>query len=270
MNSKYTDIDFYNNDKYSKQFIKSKLSYHYSNPHIYSYKYPIINKSIHFLLNTFVKSTKFPFVSILLFILVITLNSIQYNNNNRYLQTQVQNSISTLPDSTSFNNILLYIYDTIGINGFVINGISHILFFILTYICLALIEMNIGHIKVLYFLIVCLILLFFIDNFGLAICYNNIYGDYNRLSHHSYCCGSFILYASIGFVLYLIQNNINDLLLRTIVWIIIACVWAGCVVFDYLLSYERKKEGNQKTCSVFFFHAANFLLGLFSGVILGI
>ena len=128
--------------------------------------------------------------------------------------------------------------------------------------------MNIGHIKVLYFLIVCLILLFFIDNFGFAICYNNIFGYNNRLAHHSYCCGSFILFASIGFVLYLIQKNINNLYKKFIIWFIIAWIWVGFVLYEKYYTYVDDKEGNQKTCSLFFFHAANFLLGLFSGLVL--
>ena len=36
-----------------------------------------------------------------------------------YLQNQVENSISNSPDSASYQNILLYVYDLIGINGFI-------------------------------------------------------------------------------------------------------------------------------------------------------
>ena len=249
--------------------ISNSQDFNYNkSPHIYSYKYNWINNLVHFLLNTFVKSTKLPFISILLFILVITLNSIQYNNNDTYLQTQVRKSISTLPDSTSFNNILLYIYDILGINGFILNGMTHILFFILTYICLALIEMNIGHIKVLYFLIVCLMFMFFEGNFSLAICNNNIYGLKNGVSNSPYCCGSFILFASLGFILFIIQKHINDLYIKFIIWFIIACIWAGCVVYEKYYTYVDMKENNQKTCRLFFWHAANFLLGLFSGLVL--
>ena len=109
---------------------------------------------------------------------------------------------------------------------------------------------------------------YFINNFGLAICYNNIYGSNNRIYNSPYCCGSFILFASIGFVLYLIQKNINNLYTKFIIWFIIACIWTGCVLYDKYYGYVDDKEGNQKTCRIFFWHAANFLLGLFSGLVL--
>ena len=253
------------------QTISKSQDFNYNkSPHIYSYKYNSINKLVHFLLNSFTKSTKFPFVSILLFILVITLNSIQYNNNNRYLQTQVQNSISTLPDSTSFNNILLYIYDTLGINGFVSQGMAHILYFILTYICLALIEMNIGHSATLFFLVICIMFLYFIDNFGLAICYNDIFGYNNRINNSLYCCGSNILFPVLGFVLFIIQKHVYDLPTKFIIWFIIVCVWAGIVLYEKYLNpdFTKSKDGNQKDCNIFMFHATMFIMGIFNGLVL--
>ena len=202
--------------------ISNSEEYKYNkSAHIYSYKYGWINKIIHFFLNTFAKETKLPFIAIFLFILVVVLSSIQYSKNDKnYLQSKVMLSISTKPDSVSFQNIILYIYDTIGINGFLYNGITHILFFLLTYICIALIEMNIGHIKVLYFLIVCLMFQYFELPFLKAVCEDNL--DVNTAIHLSgYCCGSFILFASLGFVLFIIQKHISSVYKKMLVWFII-------------------------------------------------
>jgi len=237
--------------------------------HIYSYKYGWINKIVHFFLDTFVKETKLPFIAIFLFILVIVLNSVQYYNNDKYLQTQIKDTISKEPDSTSFQNIILYIYDMMGINGFNSFGLGIILLFILTYICVALIEMNIGHIKVLYFLIVCLMFQYFEGGLSASVCLNNQYGCLD-LGNTPYCCGSFITYASLGFVLFIIQKNISSLYKKLLVWFIIGCVWGGCVLGDYYIksAYGDMEEGNRKNCRIFFWHATNFLLGVFSGLVL--
>lgn len=235
--------------------------------HIYSYKYGSINNFVHFFLNSFVKTTKLPFVAVGIFILVLALNSIQYSNNDKYFQNKVKDSISTQPDSASFNNILLYIYDTIGINGFSINGIAYVLFFILTYICVALIEMNIGHIKVFYFLVVCFIFQYFERPFSLALCQNDLYGN-GSIGDSKYCCGSFIFFASLGFVLFIIQKHISNLYKKFLVWFIIGCVLAGCVLYDYFDTYDDMTDGKKKTCSVFLWHASNFVLGIFSGLAL--
>jgi hypothetical protein len=248
--------------------ISNSQDYNYNkSPHIYSYKHGWINTIVHFFLNTFIKSTKLPFISISLFIVVIILNTIQYNNDNKYLQTQVEKSISYETGSTSFNNILLYIYDVIGINGFIMNGLPHILFFILTYICLALIELNIGHIAVLLFLIILLMFQFFIGGFSNAICENIKYGS-GRLLSSPYCCGSFILFASLGFVLFIIQKHINDLYSKFLIWIIIAGVWFGCILYENYYTYALTEPSESKTCSLFFWHATNFLLGIFSALVL--
>lgn len=264
----------------------SKYSYKNINKylHIYS-KYNWINNIIHFFLNTFVIKTKIPIISIILFIITITLNSIQYNNHGRYLQSKINNTmykspnISTSPnstnmsissepnstnmltssDSTNFLNIILYFYQIIGINGFRYMGLSHILYFILTYICLALIEMNIGYITLVFFFIIIILFRNFEGSFSNAICQNDISGS-NSIEG-PYCCGSFLLFASIGFVLFIIQKHIKGLYSKLIVWFIIGCVWGGCVLYDY---YEYYVDN----CQIFLWHAMAFLFGIFCALVL--
>ena len=264
----------------------SKYSYKNINKylHIYS-KYNWINNIIHFFLNTFVIKTKIPIISIILFIITITLNSIQYNNHGRYLQSKINNTMykspnmptssdstniptssepnstnmSTSSDSTSFQNIILYFYQIIGINGFRYMGLSHILYFILTYICLALIEMNIGYITVIFFLIIIILFRNFEGSFKLALCYNDISGSSPLES--SYCCGSYLFFGTIGFVLFIIQKHIKGLYLKLIVWFIIGCVWGGCVLYDYYEYYNHN-------CRAFLWHAMNFLFGILCALVL--
>ena len=252
-----------------KNITNNSKEYNYNkSPHIYSYKYSWINHFIHFLLNAFMKKSMFPFISIGLYIIVIVLNTIQYNNNNpKYLQDQIKHTVSTDKDSTSPQNALLYFYDLIGINGFIVNGLWYILYFILTYTCLALIEMNIGHIKIVFFLIVLLMFRFFITGLSMTVCKNSL-SECRDIKNAPYCCGSFIMWASLGFTLFIIQKHVSDFYTKMYVWFLIACVWAGCVLIDNYYSYADEETSNQKNCKLFFYHVANYTLGIFCGLVL--
>lgn len=208
----------------------------------------------------------FPFIAIGLFIVVIILNSIQYNNST-YLQDQIKNSISQDEDSTSPQNALLYIYQIIGINGFAIYGFIKILFFLLTYIFLGLVEMNIGHTKTLFFLIMILIFRYFIGGFDSAVCKNDL-NDGDNAGNNTYCCGSFILWASLGFTLFIIQKHISNLYKKLCVWFVIAFVWGITILFENYITYGLEKTSNQKNCKLFFRHAAAYVLGVFCGLVL--
>ena len=234
---------------------------------IFSYNYYFINHFINFIINTFVKSTNLPFISIGLYIIVIVLNSIQYSNHKTYLQDKIKNSVSTAPDSTSPQNVMLYIYDIIGINAFTRNGLAHILFFLVTYICLGLVEMNIGYINTIFFLIIILMFSYFIGGFDLAFCENDLsYGD--TIGNSSYCCGSMILWSALGFTLFIIQKNVNNLYKKMYVWFIIACVWGGCILYENYSTYDNLKTSNQKNCKLFLRHAAVYVFGIFCGLVL--
>ena len=52
--------------------------------------YPLLNNIVYFTKRTFVKETSYPIISIILFIIVIILNSIQYSKNDKnYLQNKI-------------------------------------------------------------------------------------------------------------------------------------------------------------------------------------
>ena len=223
---------------------------------------------IHFLLDAFVVSTKFPIISLVLYILVIYLNTVQYNNNPNYLQDQIKNSISTDEDSTSPQNILLYIYDFIGVNGFVRNGLAHIVFIIASYIFLALVEMNIGHISLVFFLIVMLMFQFsMVDGFSSAICENNL-NNGRGVEYAPYCCGSGILWSALGFILFIMQKKSNDLYTKMSFWFLIAFVWGGIILYENYVTYADKETSNQKDCKIFLLHGTIYILGIFCAFML--
>jgi hypothetical protein len=229
--------------------------------------YPFLNNIVYFTKRTFVKKTSYPIISILLFILVIILNSIQYSNNDEYLQNKIKESISTDKNKLSLQNSLLYLYDFIGINGFLTEGLVHILFYILTYVCLSLIELNIGHISLLFLLFIGIMFHVVSKFFNLAICNNELSFSSNRLISGSYCCGSFVLYMSLGCVLFLIQKNINNWILRSFILLVILLVWILILLYDYNTIYKYKNNP-QKICNSINYHAANFVFGIFCGMAL--
>lgn len=231
--------------------------------------YPMLNSILYFVKKTFIKKSKLPYISILLFILVVVLNSIQYSKNDtNFLQDNTTSHNKHKFNQFTFSNSLLYLYDYIGINGFITSGLAHILFFMLTYFCLALIEMNIGHIAVLFLLLVGMMFQFTIGGFKNSICLNNITGS-DRLENTPYCCGSFVLHISLGFVLYLIYKNMNTKLSKGIILFIIFCTWLGIFLVDkYIYFAENKLEETEKNCYAFLWHGSNFLLGVFSSIVL--
>ena len=110
--------------------------------------YPFLNNIVYLFTRTFVKKTIYPIISISLFIITIVLNSIQYANNGNYLQNKILEPNSTLKSNddtysiithSNINNILIFIYDLIGINGFINNTQGYIFLFIFIYICVSLI-----------------------------------------------------------------------------------------------------------------------------------
>ena len=127
--------------------------------------------------------------------------------------------------------------------------------------------MNIGHVSLVFFLIVLLMFQIFEGGFSSAICENNLY-DGSIIEKSPYCCGSFILFAALGFTLFIIQKNINDFYTKMYIWFIIACLWGGCVLYENYVSYGDEKTTNQKNCKIFFWNATNYILGIFCGFVL--
>ena len=105
--------------------------------------YPLLNNIVYFTKKAFVKKTSYPFITIILFIIVIILNSIQYaNNDKQYLQNKIDEA--SRDDNKNLKNMyipnfILYFYNIVGINAFLYGGLANILYFILKYIFVALI-----------------------------------------------------------------------------------------------------------------------------------
>ena len=117
-----------------------------------------------------------PFIAIILGCLTIILASIQYLNNQDYFQKIF--SPDNDDDKTYTGNAMLYYLNLIGINGMIVNTPVHLLFYLATYIFLALIECNIGHIAILFFIAVLLMFLGSINGFSKWICFNSAYNGF--------------------------------------------------------------------------------------------
>jgi len=218
----------------------------------------------------FIKKTKLPLISILLFIITIILNSIQYATNNKdYLQNKIINSRFDYDKlkSTYLPNFILYCYDVIGVNAFLNYGLVYILYFVITYACLSLIELNIGRIPLLFLLFI--IILFsraYMINIVSGIC-KNVYFDYNSdIRNSKYCCGSQILFTSLGFICYIIQKNIIKIKYYILMLFIMLLILILIILYDYYTVF-KKSELNEDTqmCYSFNWHASLFIFGIASG-----
>ena len=186
--------------------------------------YPLLNSIVYFVKSTFIKKTNLPFISIFVFIIAVVLNSIQYSKNDtNFLQDNTTSHKTNKLNQVTLSNLLLYIYDFIGINGFLSSGLTVIIFLIITYSCLALIEMNIGHVAILFLLLIDIMFQISIGEVSSALCRNYINQE-SRISNSPYCCGSFVQYMSIGFILYLTYKNINSKLYKGIIIFLILSI----------------------------------------------
>ena len=217
-----------------------------------------MNKIKTFFNDNFIIKTNKPIISILLFITTIILNSIQYNNSN-YIQNKINSS-------NTFLNIFLYLFDLIGINGFYYNTIGYLFYFILTYLLVLLIETNIGSRHLCYFLIILIILSNFISTYLNLVCSDesNQYITFNSI----FCCGSFLLWPSLGFILYIIQKNQKNIRLKITILLIISIIWIGNLLYDKYITYSYITNYSEKICKMFNYHALFFLFGLCNGYIL--
>lgn len=236
--------------------------------------YPLLNNIVYFTKKAFVKKTSYPFITIILFIIVIILNSIQYDNNDKkYLQNKIDEARrddNKYLKNMYIPNFILYLYNIIGINAFLYGGLANILYFMLTYIFVALIEMNIGHIPLLFLLfIIILFNIAYMEGIVNSICTNSY--TINGLTNAPYCCGSAILFTALGFVLYLIQHNIIKMKYYIIMLFIILLTWIIIIIIDYytfFIKNENLNEDSQK-CYSFNWHAMLLIFGIFCGVALG-
>jgi hypothetical protein len=121
--------------------------------------------------------------------------------------------------------------------------------------------MNIGYLALLFLLFIDLMFLTFWDQYQDAICKNEILSS-DGVSYSAYCCGSFILFMALGFVLYIIQNNLDNIYLRLLVILIIIFIFFMCAVYENYISYKDMKESSQKTCKTYTWHGANFMFGV--------
>jgi hypothetical protein len=189
----------------------------------------------------------FPIISLSLFILTLIFALIQYNkNDDEYMQKKTKN-----------NGYLLQLYDLIGINSLLYNSLLYILFFIFTYLWMVIIELNIGHIAMIYFVLILIGFKIGLENISSLTCDNITSISTNKFAN---CCGSFIFWPALGFVLYLIQNCFDNMIYKGITISSIPIIYG-------ILVYMDIKEYNN-LCNGLSWHSLIFLLGVLSGKVL--
>ena len=205
-----------------------------------------ISKFIYRLLNLNNMPINFPIISLSLFILTLILALIQYNkNDDEYIQKKTKN-----------NGYLLQLFDLIGINSLLYNSLLYILFFIFTYLFMVIIELNIGHIAMIYFVLILIGFKIGLESISSLTCDNITSISTNNLYN---CCGSFLFWPALGFVLYLIQNNLDNIIYKGMAITTIPIIYGIQVYMD-------KKEYN--LCTGFSWHSLIFILGVLSGKVL--
>jgi hypothetical protein len=215
--------------------------------------------------NLFIKIKNIPFISIILFILVIILNVIQYNSNNSlYLQTNLLKNMDPYENTPRLRNSLLIIYEMFGINSLLVNSLWYIIYLFIAWGLMSIIEINIGHISLIYFIIMIFGVSYLINTINTYSC---LHGFEQMIITQSVtsCCSSQIMFSALGFFLMLYLLNVQNKYIKIIILLTIIGAYIGLVCYDKYVSFKGYKN---TTCDGLTWHSLYFLFGLFSGYII--
>ena len=210
---------------------------------------------------------KIPYVSIILFILAIVCCSIQTTSNDYYY---IQNIISGKDDNMKkqidpVSAFFLKYLDTMGVNRFL--GVSRYEFyitiesivFLISYLLLMTIEMNIGHAYLAYFIIVLMLYNTFSISYQKLVCF--YFGDSSSLY--------IFLYASIGCALAILLSYAHGLMMKSIILFIILLSWGIIILVEYYNTFQLySNEHNLRTCISFYWGGMIFIFGVLSGLVM--
>jgi len=216
---------------------------------------------------------KIPYVAIILFILAVVLKTIQKNQNNQnYMQDII---LGTRTDQKTQNNpisaLFLYYLNAMGVNSFFNTPANSfalgIIMLLINYPLLMMIEMNIGHAYLAYFILVLILYHPFASLYQILVCYNSTNAD-TSFVNSPYCCGSFIFWATIGCALAILLLSANGWMLKSIILFIILLSWGGIIIYEYFGTYADITDNDKRTCNTFYWHGMNFAFGVLSGLVM--
>jgi len=214
-----------------------------------------------------------PYVSVILCILAIVLKTIQrIQNNQDYLQNIVLGTGSNKKETQNpVSALFLYYLDSMGVNSFFDTPENTIAFgiimLLINYPLLMMIEMNIGHAYLAYFILVLILYQPFARLYQKLVCYNSTYADAG-LDNSPYCCGSFIFWATIGCALAILLSCANGWIVKSIILFIILLTWGGIIIYEYFGTYANETNNDKRTCKSFYWHGMNFVFGVISGLVM--
>ena len=214
---------------------------------------------------------KIPYVSIILFILAIVCCSIQKTSNDYYY---IQNIISGKDDNMKkqidpVSAFFLKYLDTMGVNRFLgvnrffdmdeLNITIESIFFLISYLLLMTIEMNIGHAYLAYFIIVLMLYNTFSISYHKLVCFNG--WDYDR--------NYIFLYATSGCALAILLSYAHGLMMKSIILFIILLSWGIIILVNYYNTFQLySNEHNLRTCISFYWGGMIFIFGVLSGLVM--
>jgi hypothetical protein len=213
---------------------------------------------------------KIPFVTIILFILAIVLKTLQkIQNNQNYLQNILLEKNQNKKQNNPIYAFLLNYLNTIGINSFFNTEYNSIwvglVMLLVGYPLLALIELNIGHALLAYFILALIFYQTFSAPFQDLVCKNSVWGCTN-LGDSPYCCGSFIFWATIGCFLAILFAYANNWKIKIVLGLITLLTWTGIILYEYYGTYANEIDKDTRLCKTFYWHGCNFFFGFISGL----
>jgi hypothetical protein len=213
-----------------------------------------------------IKKYSIPFVSIILFIIVLILDIVQYTKKDKkYLQNKILKNMRGKNPVPNIQNTLLIFYQMVGINSLIVQSLWYIIYVFVSWGLMSLIEMHVGHISLIYFFLMIFGMTYLINTINTYTCLNGLNDTVLELSFGS-CCGSQIMWSALGFVLMLYLLNVKNAHIKIALVIVAIGIYIGLVCYD---KYYAFKGMENTTCNGLTWHCLYFLFGLFSGFVIG-
>lgn len=189
-----------------------------------------------------------PFISIIVYLITMAINITEKVNGN---------VVATFTPSPW--NALLYPLLLIGVDTLKDDILNGILGPLLIFFLMAIIETNIGIKKTLFFLFVDTLFTANAGGFKNAFCEDYLETT-NAIYNGAYCCGSFLVFASLALAIMQFRETWPKLAYTTL-----SLIWLMAFLNDYLGMFIDKPN---RVCESFSWHAMNFLLGVLYGFVI--
>ena len=212
----------------------------------------------------------FPYLAVVIFATILILKSIEYAKTKRPGKANVFHP--KLAKSAVRNNVgaLVPLYDFIGLTQFaapdrISSGIfANVVYAIVLFAALFVSELWYGHIGLVLLLLIGLMAHVFLSRARSYACVNRI--DDRTDPVPTYCCGGNLLVFLLALCVNMFSTGgVTGLVIPAIIH---GVVYAGLVLWDYYMVFDRKSQRPHRLCNTMFDRSGMYAVGAVTSLLL--